>query len=477
MQRKHTLSISIFRIFFYICLDILLYLHLQFTLKEISTLLNILIFTFPVIFSLYIENLILKEAIYKHLPFYYTFYSLLTLFVSSFLIFFLGKNIFSGWMILDEKLWMRSLFVSTIAIQCIWVGYSLGSRMKIPLPKMDYHRILPIRKIIILFLFFYVSIFLSIITGTYGFTADNSTIASTSKFTDFLNVFRQFGYLGFGLFVFYYYDKKRYKFLTYVLLSLLFITGLSYGSKSVGVYFIIIFFLIVIFKDRFQRQLGKILMIALIGGVAVYISYKVVEPFRVYYSQNKEQISSNSIEDITTTFVEGQRIHTNDRSTIAGSLLIRLSYIYPLTISMQYADYTNHKVPEDYQWHHIILAPLYAFVPRFIWSTKPMADFGNWAGMTIFGWIEDASIGITTQGYAYMIGNYFGVVVIFLFLGIFHRVIFNTFFYRYLPLYVFFYLLVGNPDQLVWAFIAKSLKLIVVVVAVYFVLSKRYRLS
>ena len=126
----------------------------------------------------------------------------------------------------------------------------------------------------------------------------------------------------------------------------------------------------------------------------------------------------------------------------------------------------------DEEWEHLLFSPLYAIIPRVIWPSKPLANFGSWASVHIYGSGEENSIGITPQAYSYLVARFFGIIFFFFMFGLVQKVMFNLFYLNasYIPFYILMYFEIGYPSVVPWAYISGTIKLVITVLPVIWVL-------
>ena len=95
----------------------------------------------------------------------------------------------------------------------------------------------------------------------------------------------------------------------------------------------------------------------------------------------------------------------------------------------------------DEEWLHLLKSPLYGLIPRFIWETKPLADFGIWVSVNIFDLPATTHTGILPMAYSYLVYRLPGIIIFFTLYALIQRAAFNLFFISrgFLPIYIYFY--------------------------------------
>ncbi|MCX6183266.1 MAG: hypothetical protein NT150_15240 [Bacteroidetes bacterium] len=317
-----------------------------------------------------------------------------------------------------------------------------------------------------------ISLIVGIELGVYGYQAkeDGSAVIF------YIRYFVDLGWLAIIFILIYYYDDKRYRRLMYMLVIIYFFAGIAFGSKSTAVAPILLFAVGLYMTGR------KIKLAFIIGAaLTVVVAFTVIEPFRMYYQFIGDKYDTSNPADLVRMYREAyllsQQLEDDEKADMALMLASRQNNIAALGLTLQYAEKYNYYATDEYK--HLLLSPLYAFVPRFIWSSKPLADIGHWASVNIYGGSDENSIGITPQGYAYLIGREWGIIFIFFIYGMMQRLIFSTFYAnkKFLPLYILMYFSVGYPSELPWANVAGTLKQAVVLLPAIYLFAIKVKIA
>jgi hypothetical protein len=127
--------------------------------------------------------------------------------------------------------------------------------------------------------------------------------------------------------------------------------------------------------------------------------------------------------------MEEKALHLAGTEKIALPLLHvmkRLNITYVGSLGIAFAD-DNESLPAGSPefLRNILLAPLHAWVPRFLWAGKPLGNAGLWYTQTVMG--LDEQITTTAMGpftHLYFAGGIIAVFLGFIFIGFIQRVTF-----------------------------------------------------
>lgn len=161
--------------------------------------------------------------------------------------------------------------------------------------------------------------------------------------------------------------------------------------------------------------------------VAIMVAYAVIEPFRLLRNQEGGALTS-----VDTTVYVLQRALEVDREDGDGfevgatflSVLSRMNLSYIGAYGIEFADDYETLPPGSPAFlQNLLLAPLHAVIPRFIWDSKPLGDLGGWYNRVVIGNNFENSVAMGPFAYLYFAGGYLAVAVFFFFLGLLQRVL------------------------------------------------------
>jgi hypothetical protein len=342
---------------------------------------------------------------------------------------------------------VRGSWYTLVAIQALWVAFYALPDFKVRLFGHAEVRTVPVSLIAALTGISVFAFVAGVSLGAYGYTAS----AETSDIEAYVQFGGRLGWLAIVLTVIYRYETS--KVLLYWIVALNVLMGLAYGHKSMAV---IPVFLVVVSLYMTGRKINKGYFAAIAATLA--IAYIIVEPFRVYYASLGEGRDLAEVGKLANAFSEAREYSGVYEMDHLSAFLERNNYVVPLAKTIEYADLTNYY--RDEEWGNLALSPLYAVVPRFLWESKPLADFGSWASVNIFGLPGTTSIGITPQGYAYLVYRLPGVIIFFLLYGVIQRLAFNLWYLNsgFVAFYILLYLEIGYPAVVPWTYVGGTLK-------------------
>ena len=158
--------------------------------------------------------------------------------------------------------------------------------------------------------------------------------------------------------------------------------------------------------------------------IALGVGYAVVEPYRNLRLQESEDLSSvSSIFSVLESSLSFENEKSDDTDSTFLAIASRLNLTYIGSYAIGYADsYTQLPDGSPTFLKDIILAPIYALVPRFIWA-KPNINLGLWYNYAVFGSLT-TSVAFGPFAYLYFAGGYIAVLIFFYLLGIIQRIYF-----------------------------------------------------
>jgi hypothetical protein len=437
-------------------------------------------FTIIFFLTLLMEKRASKKLFFTQPPAFFSIFTMLYIYLSYFLVIYFGEVVIFITTGTDEIYYVKTLLLTNVGVHALWVSFRLFTSVSIPVDKLGTYAFIRKRYLLAIIITAVFANIIGVRLGAIGYVnRGGDAVESTAGFAQYIRILMDLSYLGFVSLTWFYYDNKKYRPLVIGVFVFLFLLGLLIGSKSVSVFYAIYFGLVIYFKT-FKVNYKFIL----IFFFSIFVAYSIIEPFRNHYGKTGRSFSTNNILELASFYQEALSSESDKKDegseVIALSVLSRLSYTIPLAKAMKYADENNHYVPPDAEPRHILLAPLYSFIPRFIWRSKPFADFSVWVGREVMNKSEASltAVGITAQGYCYMAGGYILVIVVFLFIGLTQKVIYNTFYMNpnYTPLYIFLLLRIHTFDPLIWAAYANLTRTILIYFLLYYVITTKLRI-
>jgi len=355
-------------------------------------------------------------------------------------------------LIVGDEAVVRGTWYTLVAVHILWMVFYL-----IPDFRMKVFHNAEIKRVPILFIFTLIGISVSafiigIRLGVYGYYADQDNVNYVSYIRFAVNL----GWLAIIILTVYDYENLQRRMLLYFLIGCYFVIGLAFGSKSTAVVPIVVLIISLYFTKRVIKMRYWLTMF-----LSISLAYMVVEPFRSYYGPMGQSYNTRDVSEVALMYSDAYQYSEGNETNYGLAFIDRLNYAVPLAKTIEYADDTNYYASDE--WEHLALSPLYAIIPRFLWESKPLANFGVWASVNIFGFENTTSTGITPQGYAYLVLRFAGIVIFFALSGVIQRLMFNFLYLNgsFIPFYIFMYLEIGYPSVVPWTYVAGTIQSII----------------
>lgn len=340
----------------------------------------------------------------------------------------------------DVYTWMNNAMVLIIlAAFAMWRGYY----SKFAIRKAEYfHSLLSVKRLIrknfevnfvVLFLLLGLSIgtfFINLKLGVYGYSSEAESLIATQDVRGFLKLGVDLGpFVLMVLALSVFSDRYCKNIGVWLLFGIVFtgqvFLGFLSGFKSQVVWPVIITgFGYYIMKRHLPFHF------ILISFFMVMLAYQIVEPFReIRYSD--PGFNSRSLSSVTGALFEAATDSNTGVNQISKfeKFINRNDLMVFTAISVAFKD--KYGVPSNAPkfFENLILSPVLAFVPRLIWSSKPVTNDGHWFNINVLGAPPDTktAVGMGPVSYCYFAGGYLTVFLIFYFIGFLQRILFVTF--------------------------------------------------
>lgn len=391
-------------------------------------------------------------------PAYFSVFMLLYIFISGLLYYSMSRQDITEFLVNDYYILMGAWY-TLVSIQTLWISFYL-------LPSKPYSfysslsiKTIPIWVINILVVIFITSFFIGINNDMFGYVAD------TEK-NNYLGLVRQgvsCGLIAIIALTIYHYNSTKTKTYLYSLIAANMFVGLMFGSKSTIVTPILVFLLTNYLMGR------KISMKWYLGVVGTIIfAYIAVEPFRIYFDTIGASGTEFTVSSLISFFLTARAATEGIETDYFEAFIVRMNYATMLARTIEFANESQIYLTE--QWQHLAMSPLYGLIPRFIWEGKPLADFGLWAAVEIFNLHPDTTthIGVTPQGFAYLVYRLPGIIICFLLYGVISRIAYNSFYLvkNLLPIYIYFYFFILYPSYPTWTAVSSYIQALIVFIPV-----------
>lgn len=453
------LHISTIRVTLYFFLSSLSLLLLKIDFLSFKSIQIILVVIYVIMFLF--EFKVAKHRFFVLPPAVFMLFSFINNFISGILYLEYGIGempYFNG----NPESIVMGTWYTLVASQVLWISFYLIPNFKIRFFKKAEIKGVSKTLIFLLVGISLLAFFIGIKLNIYGYVAAHEKV----KFLSYMRVAVSLGLLAIIFLAVYHYDYSNSRKVLYGLIVLYFFVGVAFGSKSTSVLPV---FLLIISLYMTKRKI-KIYHL-LIGILSIVLAYKIIEPFRTYYHSKGVYYNVEKISEFSQLFIDSYKYSSDTANTNFGiSFVERQSYVVPLAMTIQYADSNDYYASEE--WKNLALSPFYAIIPRFLWESKPLANFGSWASVNIFSLAETTNIGITPQGYAYLVARFAGIIIFFALAGTIQKIMFNAFYLNpcYISFYIFMYLDIGYPSVVPWTFVAGTIKSVVFLLPIIIVL-------
>ncbi len=172
-----------------------------------------------------------------------------------------------------------------------------------------------------------------------------------------------------------------------------------------------------------------------VGVLLLGMSFLVLMPLR-QLARDGELADSRSITavvdaafDIASSEIRAGTPAASTDSGFGTAVVQRLNDTGLAAVSLRYKnDHPDDPVPKAFA-SDILLAPVYVLIPRALWPSKPRGQVvGTWFYQTVLGGRSQTTLaGPTPIGYLYFAGGLVAIVLGFLTLGVFQRVVHERF--------------------------------------------------
>lgn len=272
--------------------------------------------------------------------------------------------------------------------------------------------------------------------GVYGYSSDYQRLYELAGVRQYLDIGSGLGRLALlGVSLAHFFRRHYHPVLHWMMVGTLgyeiFFGFLSGFKSQVVVPVIIVFFAYYVAKGRIPKTW-------LFGGIfLLFLAYAVIQPFREI-RQKDPFFQGRSVAGISKFLREGlQQARLSEgffQATVDKYFIEaakRMSMTPVAARSIQYKEEIGLEEDDPRFLRRMILSPLYAFIPRLVWSSKPVFNIGKWYAVRVMGMPEDTrtAIGMSPVGFLYFAGD-----SIFVFCGFFLFGIIQKALYRHLSL-------------------------------------------
>lgn len=279
--------------------------------------------------------------------------------------------------------------------------------------------------------------------GIYGYSANYQHLMDTISYNQFLITLDNAGVLALLIVSLQYYAKNPgilTKLYFYIIIVGELFWGLLSGMKSA-----VMIPFIIIFITQYLRQKHIVKIWIVLVPMIIFSSYSLIEPFR-NEKNNNPHFEATSVSGIITAMIGAQQrqyqakhrqevqelndqenlLQTEENVAITLKFLRRINLTSDAAVGINFAD-SNEKLPEgspDFLLN-TILAPISAFIPRFIWHDKAIQNIGIWYTQVVMGQpdsLSSTAMSIFTD--LYFVGGIIAVFIGMFVIGMMQRLMF-----------------------------------------------------
>lgn len=259
--------------------------------------------------------------------------------------------------------------------------------------------------------------------GIFGYNGNYERFVAMGSITQYLSILASLGLLGLLLATLTYYRHPQSTWNKAWLVATLVVEiglGLLSGMKSqVAMPFV------VVGVCKYLLD-GRIPLKWITGfAVAIAVAYAVIQPYRAL-RQEQRMTNLNSLSAITSAMKAARTVPGDDaRNSTWLNALVRSSQTYDGAQGVEFRD-GGETLPAGSPTflRNLLLAPAYAWIPRFILPSKPLGDFGLWYTRVVESKDIMSSTASGPVTYLYFAGGATAIVVFCALLGILYRAFF-----------------------------------------------------
>jgi hypothetical protein len=266
---------------------------------------------------------------------------------------------------------------------------------------------------------------LQIRLGVFGYSSTYDQLINLASVTQYLSMAAGLGKMALVLAALEFFRRRSSPLEInwfYGLLVVEVLFGFLSGFKSaVVIPFVIAAFCQYLQTGRFSKNW------IILGLAGVMAAYAVIEPFRVARNEDTS-VRGISMYRIASTMISSAGSGVGNTTEEIGILLAvasRSNLSYVGSIGIDFAD-GHSALPggsPDFLGD-LLLAPLHAWIPRFIWNSKPLGTLGLWYTQVVMDKDHLSSTAMGPFTYLYFAGGFVAVWVGFFFIGVVQRSLF-----------------------------------------------------
>lgn len=384
---------------------------------------------------------------------------------------------------------VKLMMLTLIAATAMWMGYwsviagNLGRKlMRLPILLRLKHGefVLKTNSIIACLLLVSFVRFTMIKLGVYGYSADAESLLRTASIRQYLTIVEMLSkFILVAVAMQAFSSTHPSKLTTRLLIFIVFfeiIFGLLSGFKSaVAMPIVTLGFCYYYCRNKIN------LKYVLIAISLLILAYAVIEPFRNARHENQGFVNT-SMNSIINTFItsisvsisnENKSSESDSSTTLA--ILARSSLSYIASLGIEYEDTNQYSENTPAFLRDIFLSPLYAIVPRALWSSKESSRHGQWYVQEVMGFHDNVttSVGMSPITYLYFAGGWITVFLGFYFVGITQRIVAVTLLDYGGVVYLMLMSGIVSIDSVYYSFVLDNIRMIPVLMIFFVIIYRR----
>jgi hypothetical protein len=266
--------------------------------------------------------------------------------------------------------------------------------------------------------------------GLYGYNADLDALLAYQSYTQYFLMVGQLGSLALLALVLHCAGVKQPSVLAWECLYGVFLCEMFFGLLA-GFKALVVMPSLIIAIGNYTVK-GKVPLVWLGAALlSLGLAFFLVEPLRAA-RHHSEEYDNRSLLSISAALVEtldanDTEIQRKDSSGILYHLLrTNLTGFSAVALRFRETEEWNDDSPASLT--NLLLAPVYAITPRFLWPDKPLSAVGRWFYEEVLQLgTGDTSVAMGPVGQLYLAGGATAVCFGFLVVGIIQRLVYQAF--------------------------------------------------
>ena len=283
--------------------------------------------------------------------------------------------------------------------------------------------------IIICIIIIFLSRILKINLGIFGYSSETKQLFALADFTQYLALTDSLAkILLVGIALAYFSGKYHHlsalRILLVAMTGIEIVVGFLLGFKSAVIFPIIT---VGVCYYICKRKVPKKMVLATL--ILLILSYLIIEPFRIerYSNPNFQTRNLGSIMSaMAPQDVDNSMYNLHNQMIVFAK---RMNLTQESALAIHYAQRVGLSENSPKFLTNILLSPIYAYIPRIIWKSKPLGNIGYWFNVEVRGapWETKSSVAMSPIGYLYFSGGGLCVFIFFFIIGNIQRIIYERF--------------------------------------------------